>query len=197
MRISSVLVAPGVAQDDTCRCLEFKLNAPRTRGCSCISTRADCMHHVHGLSIYVHPCPCRRHRRRSRRRRLRSRGCKPRLLAFFLVFLSFFFTWLTVPFRSLPLQSTIDDGFRPRLFPVPRFGPRVSSQWMETADYVCATFGGSGCISLCATLIRKMNDLVSGSRSYTAALVKRFARFRFTANGLKRIESLTNFWRYK
>lgn len=95
MRISSVLVAPGVAQNDTCRCLEFKLNASRTRGCSCISTRADCMHRVHGLSIYVHPCRCRRHRHRSRRRRrLRSRGCKPRLLAFFLVFLSFFFVFL-------------------------------------------------------------------------------------------------------
>lgn len=70
-----------------------------------------------------------------------------------------------------------------------------ASQWMETADYVCATFGGSGCISLCATLIRKMNDLVS--RACTAPLVKRFARFRFTANGLKRIGSLTHFWRCK
>jgi len=37
--------------------------------------------------------------------------------SFFLVFL-FFFTWLTVLFHSLPLRSTIDDGFRPRLFPV-------------------------------------------------------------------------------
>jgi len=75
----------------------------------------------------------------------------------------FFFFLSSSLCRSSTVQSAIDGGFRLWLSPSPRFDPRILSQWMETADYVCATFGGSGCISLCTTLIRKMSDLCWGS----------------------------------
>jgi len=116
--------------------------------------------------------------------------------AFFLFSLFFYIARYAILFVAV---AELDRWWlSPAAFPrSSRFGPRVSSQWMETTDYVCATFDGSGCISLCATLIRKMNDLVSGSQACMATLVKRFTRFRFTANGLKRIESLINFWRFK
>jgi len=163
-----------------CRCLEFKLNASRTRCCLCISTRADCVHRVHGLTIYAHPCS--RHCRR-RHRHLWSRGCHPRLLFQLFSCFPFFFYMAHCAISFVAVAEHDRWWFSPAAFP--RFGPRISSQWMETADYLCAMFGGSRCISLCATLIRKMNDL-SGSRAYTATLVKRFVRFRFIANDLKR-----------
>lgn len=138
--------------------------------------------------MHAHPCPRRRH--------LRSKGCNPRSLRYIPTFLLCspppIYIFFYVAHRAISFVAEHDRWWLSSAAfpPAPRFGPRVSSQWMETADYVCATFGGSGCISLCATLIRKMNDLVSGSRQLSWNDSRDFV-------SLKRIGSLTNFRRCK
>lgn len=152
------------SRDDTCRCLEFKLNASRTRGCSCIPSLGQRAHRVHGLTMYAprpRPRRLRSHPRHHRRhRRLRAR---PALAGAFAFFPSFsFLKWLTVPVQSARSMMALPAGFFPCLVLV-----HVSRHTMRGIDYgLRATFGGSGCIGLCATLIRKMNDRVSGGEAY-------------------------------
>lgn len=108
----------------------------------------------------------------------------------------FFFCFPFPPFSSERVASfsslsvRIDDGSRHPAWllssPSPPPLPRLSRFWSMCPVTSWIETGGlrlrdvrrkySGCISLCATLIRKMNDLVSGMRARVCVRMRQVVR---------------------